>query len=269
MMMINGVVTDNITARDRGLQFGDGCFTTARVRQGGIIWQKQHLERLQTTCQRLKITGVDWPKLSAEMQQLAALQQEGALKVIITRGTGRRGYSSGKDDLPNRILSCSGYPAHYDEWRKKGVHLRQASISLAITPLLAGLKHLNRLEQVLIRAELDAHGAEEALVLDTDGRVVECCAANLFWRKGTKLFTPDLSYCGVEGVARNQLLMWAEKRGYSIAIVREFPEILAEADEVLICNALMPVLPVRRIEESVYHSRSFYQQITADHDEWR
>ncbi len=151
---------------------------------------------------------------------------------------------------------------------KQGVKLCRVNTALGINPALAGLKHLNRLEQVLIKAELEAKEADEALVLDTAGLLVECCAANLFWRKGKQLFTPDLSGCGVAGVARQRLLRLAERLGYRVAQVRAAPETLDRADEVLISNALLPLLPVRQIEFRHYSCRDFYHQLTAEHHEW-
>lgn len=101
-----------------------------------------------------------------------------------------------------RILSVSAYPAYYSQWRKQGITLTLSPIPLGRNPYLAGLKHLNRLEQVLIRSHLEQTDADEALVLDSEGWVTECCAANLFWRTGDIVFTPRLDQAGVNGIMR-------------------------------------------------------------------
>lgn len=268
MMLINGTATTQLMAADRGLQFGDGCFTTARVVAGGVVWLDAHLARLQQACQRLRISGIDWVQLQAEMQQLVQDQAHAVLKVILTRGAGGRGYSPAGCQMPTRLLTLSPYPAHYLALREQGALLCQATTPLGINPALAGLKHLNRLEQVLIRSELDEQGADEALVLDSDGWLVECCAANLFWRKGKQLFTPALNRCGVNGLARQQLLQDCAQLGYPVAEVRERPATLQDADEVLICNALMPLLPVRQTGDRHYASRTVYQQLTTHNNQW-
>ncbi|SFM92060.1 4-amino-4-deoxychorismate lyase [Izhakiella capsodis] len=269
MMLINGVAQHQLDARDRAIQFGDGCFTTARVRQGKVVWHNAHLMRLKQACQRLMIAQTDWTKLDKEMRRLASQQDQAVLKIIITRGAGGRGYSMAGCGSPVRILSCSPYPTHYSGLRESGAHLMLVSTPLGSNPVLAGLKHLNRLEQILIRAELDAKTADEALVLDTEGRLVECCAANLFWRKGKQLFTPDLSRCGVAGLARHHLIQQAQLLGWTVAFVRETPEVLSDAEEVFICNALMPLVPVIQAETYRFTSRAFYHQLTENNDDWK
>lgn len=268
MMLINGCATTQLAAADRGLQFGDGCFTTARVVNGEVVWLEAHLQRLQQACLRLRIAFSERQTLAAEMQQLAQGQAQAVLKVIITRGAGGRGYSPAGCSALTRLLSLSPYPAHYPALREQGARLSLVSTPLGINPALAGIKHLNRLEQVLIRSELDERGGDEALVLDSDGWLVECCAANLFWRKGNQLFTPDLSRCGVDGLARQQLLRDAAELGLMIAQVRETPATLQDADEVLITNALMPLLPVRQIGQQHYSSRSLWQRLATLNSQW-
>ncbi|HIE2219572.1 TPA: aminodeoxychorismate lyase, partial [Serratia marcescens] len=182
----------------------------------------------------------------------------GVVKAILTRGSGGRGYSPTGCENPTRIVARSSYPAHYLQWREQGITLALSPVALARNPLLAGLKHLNRLEQVLIRAHLDQTAADEALVLDTAGMLVECCAANLFWRKGKAVFTPDLSQAGVAGLMRRRVIALLAGSEYRLHCVSEPLETLADADEVLVSNALMPLLPVNVAQSWRYHSRQLY-----------
>ncbi|MGB9096592.1 aminodeoxychorismate lyase [Erwinia sp.] len=258
MVWINGELQDSLLARDRAVQFGDGCFTTARILQGKIAALEAHLERLNAGCERLMIRNVDWSALHDEMLFAASTRATGVLKVILSRGAGGRGYSAAGCERPSRLIFLSDYPAHYHQWRQTGVRLALSSIRLGKNPLLAGIKHLNRLEQVLIRTELDQTGADEALVLDTDGCLVECCAANLFWRKGEQVFTPDLSHSGVNGIQRQRVIQQLRERGTEVQEVSQPPEALADAEEVIITNALMPVLPVHQIENWHYSSRQLF-----------
>ncbi|HDL8704943.1 TPA: aminodeoxychorismate lyase [Yersinia enterocolitica] len=264
MFWINGVEQNLISASDRSVQFGDGCFSTARVSFGRVVWLDKHILRLQLAAERLLMPAVNWNALTKEMVEAASHTEDGVLKVIISRGSGGRGYSGTTCQHPTRIISLSDYPVHYHSWRERGISLALSPISLARSPLLAGVKHLNRLEQVLIRAHLEQTAADEALVLDTDGMLVECCAANLFWRKGDKIFTPDLSQSGVDGIMRQRIIACLAALGKPVAIVTQPLNVLADADEIIVCNALMPLLPVNRIEPVnraepwVYHSRQLF-----------
>ncbi|EEQ11978.1 Aminodeoxychorismate lyase [Yersinia mollaretii ATCC 43969] len=258
MFWINGVEQNLISASDRSVQFGDGCFTTARVTLGRILWLDKHILRLQQATERLLMPTVNWNALTQEMVEAANHTEEGVLKVIISRGSGGRGYSGTTCQHPTRIISLSDYPAHYLSWRERGISLALSPIPLARSPLLAGVKHLNRLEQVLIRAHLEHTTADEALVLDTEGMLVECCAANLFWRKNEVIFTPDLSQSGVDGIMRQQIMACLAAHGRQVEIVAQPLSALADADEVIICNALMPLLPVNRADNWVYHSRQLF-----------
>lgn len=120
------------------------------------------------------------------------------------------------------------------------------------------MKHFNRLEQVLIRAHLDQTVADEALVLDTAGMLVECCTANLFWRKGRAVFTADLSQSGVTGLMRRRVIELLMGTEYGLHCVNEPLKALADADEVLVSNTLMPLLPVNAVQSWHYHSRQLY-----------
>lgn len=258
MFLINGCQQQTLAANDRAVQFGDGCFTTARVQTGLVQLLPAHLTRLREACERLFIPFTDWVILEQEMIALASRQQTGVLKVIITRGVGGRGYSASGCQTPTRILSLSAPPAHYARWQREGVTLALSPIRLGRNPHLAGLKHLNRLEQVLIRTHLEQTAGDEALVLDSDGLLTECCAANLFWRQGMTVFTPRLDQAGVKGIMRQFIIDRLVASDFTIADVAARPRALAEADEVLICNALMPVVPVNACGEWEWRSRTLY-----------
>ncbi|WP_342755211.1 aminodeoxychorismate lyase [Pantoea sp. MBD-2R] len=266
MMLINGQAVENIAASDRAVQFGDGCFTTGRLWQGEVVMLEAHLKRLREACHRLFIHHVDWEALRQEMMMAAATRDEGVIKVILSRGSGGRGYSARGCEQPTRIVSLSAYPAHYHQMRQSGAKLALSTIRLGRNPLLAGIKHLNRLEQVLIRTELEQTGADEALVLDTEGQLVECCAANLFWRSGKQVFTPILSDSGVNGIQRQWVIARLKQLGNAVAEVRMPPDVLTEADEVLITNALMPILPVSQIENRFYRNRELFYQLCKQDD---
>ncbi len=258
MFLINGIPQETLPTSDRAIQFGDGCFTTARIAAGQVCLLDAHLQRLQMACEKLLIPFVAWAELQHEMVELARGNERGVLKVIISRGSGGRGYSAANCLHPVRILSVSGYPAHYDGWRREGITLELSPVQLGRNPHLAGVKHLNRLEQVLIRTHLEQTDADEALVLDSEGFVTECCAANLFWRNGKDVFTPRLDQAGVNGLMRQFCLQQLAHSGYRVVEVHAREAVLAEADEMVVCNALMPVMPVRQYGSQRFSSRELY-----------
>ncbi|MBW1213737.1 aminodeoxychorismate lyase [Pantoea allii] len=262
-MWINGTEQPHLAASDRAVQFGDGCFTTAAVCQGKIVLFDMHMQRLQQSCERLWLSGVDWSALAQEMQQAASGHDRAVLKVILSAGSGGRGYSRTGCSGPTRIVSVSAWPAHYARLQQTGVKLAVSPVRLARQPQFAGLKHLNRLEQVMIRAHLEQTDADEALVLDTAGWVVECCAANLFWRSGGALFTPALDQAGVDGIMRRSLIAEMRAAGQICQVVQAGLAQLLAADEIVICNALMPVLSVRQLDAVEFNQRTLFNQLQA------
>ncbi len=258
MFLINGIPQETLPASDRAIQFGDGCFTTARIAAGQVCLLDAHLQRLQNACEKLLIPYVAWAELKREMVELARGNDRGVLKVIISRGSGGRGYSAANCLHPVRLLSVSAYPAHYDGWRREGIALALSPVRLGRNPQLAGIKHLNRLEQVLIRTHLEQTDADEALVLDSEGFITECCAANLFWRQGKDVFTPKLDQAGVNGLMRQFCLQQLAHSGYHVVEVQAREAALAEADEMVVCNALMPLVPVRQYGSQRFSSRELY-----------
>ncbi|ELY4128016.1 aminodeoxychorismate lyase [Cronobacter malonaticus] len=261
MLLINGIEQDCLPATDRAVQFGDGCFTTARVRDGVVHLVEAHLARLREGCERLMIPMPDINTLRDEMRQASQGQASAVVKVIISRGAGKRGYSIAGCDAPTRIVSRGAYPSFYEEWRERGVSLETSPVRLGRNPYLAGIKHLNRLEQVLIRTHLEQTPADEALVLDSEGWVTECCAANLFWRKGKSVFTPRLDQAGVDGLMRRHIIGVLNQSAWRLSEINAPASALEEADEVFICNALMPLVPVRSIDGHAYASRELYNYL--------
>ena len=258
MFLINGIPQETLPASDRAIQFGDGCFTTARIVAGQVCLLDAHLQRLQQACEKLLIPFVEWAALQREMVELARGNDRGVLKVIISRGSGGRGYSAANCLHPTRLLSVSAWPVHYDGWRREGITLELSPVRLGRNPQLAGIKHLNRLEQVLIRTHLEQTDADEALVLDSEGFITECCAANLFWRQGKDVFTPRLDQAGVNGLMRQFCLQQLAHSGYRVVDVHAREAALAKVDEMVVCNALMPVVPVRQYGSQRFSSRELY-----------
>ena len=243
---VDGQPAASLAVLDRGLAYGDGLFETIAVRGGRALLLEAHLQRLQQGCQRLLI-DCEPALLRAELSAFCQQLGQGVAKLILTRGDGLRGYALPAQARPRRILLGSPLPDYPAEHAESGIELFACQTRLAEQPLLAGLKHLNRLEQVLARAEWQDPCYAEGLLRDTSGRVVEGVFSNLVLVHDQVLGTPRLDRCGVAGVMRGQLL--AEAARLQLACVERdfsYDELLA-ADEVFVCNSLYGIWPVRRL----------------------
>ncbi|HHR5900538.1 TPA: aminodeoxychorismate lyase [Providencia alcalifaciens] len=265
---VNGISCQQIDITDRAIAFGDGCFTTIHGMNQQAKMLEQHILRLQQDSTRLKLPSVDWQQLTQHIEQVCEQQtdDEFVVKVMISRGAGGRGYSSQGFKQPTIMVMVSPFPKHYATLQCQGAALMLSRIPLSRNPILAGMKHLNRLEQVLIRQEIDDAKLDEAVVLDTHGVMVECCSANIFWRIGRDVYTPILEQSGVNGLMRQKIIAKLKDSQYHLAEVERFPAILTQCDEVIICNALMPILPVKSIQLSEnktvrYQSRELFEYL--------
>jgi len=224
---------------DRGLAYGDGVFETLLVHQGQPVWWREHWRRLLRGAQALGLPLPDEAEVRRECAALVGESARAVLKIILTRGCGGRGYQPPPAATPTVVLSSHPAP----EPMARGLTLRWARTTLAIQPALAGIKHLNRLEQVLARREWDDPGIDEALMCDGEDRVISAVSANLFALVGGRWLTPSVQRCGVAGIAREWLLAnvpGAEEADLAAAEV-------SHAEALLLCNSVRGILPVRRL----------------------
>ncbi len=249
MILVNGQSCDSIDARDRGLAYGDGVFRTLRTQAGQPLWWSDHYAALAADCAALKLACPDQAVLHAEACAVAEAGT-GVVKIVITRGVGMRGYASSGGMPITRLVLSAPLPAHARDDAPQAITARWCSLRLARQPRLAGVKHLNRLENVLARAEWDDPDIVEGLLCDIDGMVVGGVMSNLFWARDGVLFTPDLGQCGVAGVARARLLRAAARRGIPTRIERLPPAAILAADELMICNSLIGVRRVARLDDA-------------------
>ncbi len=241
---VNGIAEPNVSAADRGLQYGDGLFETMSVRQGRIVLLERHLARLAVGCERLGIPAVSAAELHRELQRAAGDPDVGVVKLIVTRGSQARGYRPGPQALPTRIIAAFPAPDYPQAWALQGVHVRVCALRLSEQPRLAGLKHLNRLEQVLARQEWSERVPQEGLLLDAAGRVIGGTMSNVFAYIDGQLVTPSLERCGVAGVMREAVLALAASRGMACR-QRDLPlPELLRAGEIFLTNSLIGIWPV-------------------------
>ena len=224
---------------ERGLAYGDGLFETMRIDRGGVPWWPRHRERLAEGARRLGIAPPDDTWLDARVAEIVAGVDKGVAKLVLTRGAGGRGYLPPESLEPTVLLSV--HPLA--EMRAAGLDVVWSPIRLGVQPVLAGIKHLNRLEQVLARREAAAAGADEAVMLDIDGRVVCATAANVIVLCGSDWLTPPVSGSGVAGVCRGWLLEQGLAREAAL-----LPAQVEAAQAIILCNAVRGILPVARLD---------------------
>lgn len=243
LTLVNGQRSELIDVRDRGLQYGDGCFETIRIENNSLVLLDRHLARLEKSCQRLGIE-LELSVVLDEMQQLLAeAGQQAVMKIIITRGAGGRGYQSTPEMSPNRILQISPYPAEYEDRSVSGVDVCVCQHRLSNNRALAGIKHLNRLDQVLASRELTPDVAE-GLCLDQDDRVIEGTRSNLLLVIRGTVVSTDLTCAGVEGIMLQYLLDRFRQEGIPTQCQSFSLDTLKQVDEILICNSVFGVWPV-------------------------
>ena len=254
-MLVNGKVTTSIDINNRGLAYGDGVFSTIKVEFGKIqLWQF-HLDRLKKSAEKLHLTDIDWTLLSQEIHTFSIQFTQKAdvvIKLILTRGSGGRGYSINGCDTVDRIITAHKFPQQYKQWQGQGIALIQCEYQLPINKYLAGLKTLNRLDQVLIKQEIEAKKAIDGIVCDQQGNVIETCSANVFLHKNGSWYTPCLDSSGVAGVKRQEILDQARKQGLNIIETQIKQVDLLAADALCITNALMNIVPITGYNDHIY-----------------
>lgn len=252
---INGRRGRHIDYRDRGLQYGDGLFETMRVRGRKVRLVDHHLDRLYEGCGRLGIEPPDRRFLNREIARAAAIREQAVLKLIVTRGVGARGYRPSGRERCTRILALGALPAHAAAATLAPLRLRVCRTRLGTNRGLAGLKTLNRLEQVLARSEWRDARIAEGLMLDADENLVCGTMSNLFLRRGSRLVTPPVDRCGVAGVMRRWILEQAADIGLHPILRRVNFDDLGAADEVFMSNAVAGVMPAGEIRRGTSRIR--------------
>jgi 4-amino-4-deoxychorismate lyase len=247
MILVNGAVTDCIPADDRGFAYGDGVFRTAAMRDGRIVLWDRHFAKLSADCKALDIPPPEQTVLQQDLQSISAVMPDCAVRITVTRGSGSRGYAPPCPAVARRVVAASPLPDYPREYASQGVGVRFCDQRLAPQGRLAGIKHLNRLENVLARAEWGDPAIAEGLLCDTDGTVIEGTRSNLILVEGGMLVTPDLSRCGVAGVTRDTVIALSASWGMNCSVDTVSRERLQAADEVMLINSLIGVWPVARL----------------------
>ncbi|HEY7964735.1 MAG TPA: aminodeoxychorismate lyase [Steroidobacteraceae bacterium] len=248
VVRIDGREARAVSALDRGLHYGDGLFETIACLEHRPRLLERHLARLEAGCRRLAL-ATDLAAVAAEVRELAAGAGRAIVKVLVTRGVATaRGYGPSGTERPTRITLRYAWPEDDAHLAQDGVRVRIAATRLGENPALAGLKHCNRLEQVLARAELRDAELAEALMFSSGGRLISGTMSNVFLVHQGRLATPRLDACGVAGVMRAAVLEAAAVAGIPAAEDALGALELERAEEIFLTNALIGVRPVRELQ---------------------
>mgnify|MGYP000966886699 CR=1 FL=1 len=245
--LVNGVLQGQLSVFDRAVQYGDGVFRTFAYRGSLIDWDL-HDAKLRSDAQRLRIAAP--PKAQWEADIATALSvwdaPTAAIKLVLSRGESARGYLQPQGMPPTRIVYISELSHYPEDWRQHGITLFDCKTPCALQPALAGVKHLNRLENVLARLEWQDNPAyQEGLMYNSQGFLISGVMSNVFMRQGARIFTPDLRLSGIAGVTRQKIIQYYAGQGVPVQEIDILPQQFLQADEAWLCNSLMGVLPIK------------------------
>ena len=262
---LDGAPTSVLPLPDRGLDFGDGLFETLLVQQGRPLFTELHMERLGQGLQALAIPDC----LDAARQHLECaasfIGKEAwhwaALRLSVIRGAGQRGYAPTESSPPYILIVATRLGRDCGQMSAAAT-LSQARIRLSAQPLLAGIKHLNRLEQVLAAAQAQEEGADECIVLDQSERLTSVVAGNLFLVCQGEVLTPELSDCGVAGTRRRLIIeKWGPALGFKVREAKLTMRDLRDSEEVFYSNSLQAVRPVARVSNQSWENHTVCQAL--------
>jgi 4-amino-4-deoxychorismate lyase len=259
--LVNGVAPADaasaVAIADRGLNYGDGLFETMALREGKVRLLDAHMTRLASGCARLKIGYPGTELLLKEIAGVTGTVREGVVKVIVTRGSAGRGYRPDANAASTRIVTLHELPPA----SKTEIKVRWCEMRLSRNPALAGIKHLNRLEQVLAQGEWNDAQIEEGLMLDYEDELVCGTSSNIFIVRGRELMTPDLRYCGVRGVMRGEVVKAAMQLGIEVHEEPLWADNLETANEVFVTNAVRGIRSVVMLDALTWSNGPVTQAI--------
>lgn len=252
LIFINGKQAHEHSVLDRAFTFGDGVFETLLCIDAKLPLWELHKQRLLVGCQRLHIDIQisELERLLADAQLQTSFAKS-VCKITVSRGVGGRGYAVDTSVRPTIVIGFFPFPEQVENLSESGVSLGICIHRLSQNEALAGIKHLNRLDNVLARRECQNRGLEDGVVLDQLGSVVEATSSNLFVCINGQWLTPAITMCGVEGVTRRVVLEeLAPVLNVSIYVDSVSPGQLDKVEEAFICNSVNGIVPVVAIDEN-------------------
>ena len=254
----NGTFVSSQIATDRSLLYGDGIFTTIAINNGRPLFLKQHLDRLVHDGQKLKINHISLASIETALFKAIQGLDYAIARITISRSSGERGYLCTQGE-PVYWITVSDWPVHIEKFRKLGIRVRICQQRLASNPSLAGIKHCNRLEQVLARNEWHTDNYQEGLMLDSADNVLEGTMSNLFLIKEGKMLTPDLTFAGVEGIIRALIIDIAKQQNIPLTIARVSRQDIETAEALFVTNSVIGIWPITQLDEHYFNQHPMLQ----------
>jgi|TARA_B110001469_G_scaffold121429_1_gene130879 4-amino-4-deoxychorismate lyase len=250
--LVNGQLASKLDVQDRGLAYGDGVFETMALVQGQVQLWPGHRQRLMTGLMTL---GLVIDKASAgdlinviigDIKAAYALfgYPKGVIKVTVTRGSGGRGYAAPSVPRPTRIVSMLPWPQGRSQLSTGGVCVRMCQHRWSSNVALAGMKHLNRLDQVLARNEWTDATIHEGIMLNQEGRVISGVMSNIFIQMDDQLITPQLDQCGINGTMAQAVKAIAQQCGIGLIERQVEVDTLLNAEAAFFTNSINGIWPV-------------------------
>lgn len=249
---INGISAEHISIMDRGLHYGDGLFETIACVEGKLQFWEDHIDRMS---EGAKVLGIECPLGSVFLSDINTLLSDKrgrhVVKILLTRGQmggmGGRGYKYSATQQPSRIIIINEWPVHTDA-PTSGAHLCMCAHPISINANLSGIKHLNRLDNVLARNEWEDE-FHEGLMSDINGHIIEGTMSNVFGIKNECLYTPLLDHCGINGIIRKHIIDIAKNIDMPLHISNMSKDDLYSMDEIFITNSIIGLWPVSLIND--------------------
>lgn len=254
-LLLNGQLFEDadqasVSPRNRGLLYGQNVFETIAVADGVALLLDEHIARLTAAAASLHIP-LNVGAIRGEIERLSDSKKRAVIRAMVSMGEGGRGYQNPNSPESVRIVSLHDYPDHPKNYWQQGIHLGLAEIRLGLQPALAGIKHGNRLEQIIAREQWQEEW-QEALVLDQNDQVIEATQANIFALKNKQLSTPPLDQAGVAGIMRDYVLAAANKVGVDSQIVSLSVSDIEAADALFVTNSVIGLWPVKQFKKRQY-----------------
>lgn len=260
-VLINGIASEYVSVFDRGLHYGDGVFETIACVGNSAVFIQQHLNRMENGARKLNIPFPDRQLFLDDINcLLRGSNSNSIIKLILTRGRGKRGYRYEKTQIPTRICMLSAWPDYVAQWREHGTATRFCQTQVSVNPQLAGIKSLNRLDSVLASSELGP-AFNEGFLSDIDGNVIEGSMSNIFIVSNATLVTPDLSRCGVNGIMREQIIDIAQNNSIKVETRNITRDELLESREIFISNSVIGACVVKQLEKQSYNTDTMTRTI--------
>jgi len=247
MNLVNGIEGGRIDPADRGLAYGDGVFRTLRLRNGkALLWPRQYA-KLAADCFALDITCPGIAALEYDIEKITAVHTDGVVRITLTRGVAPRGYAIPGVANTTRIVGWSGEPPVRSD--AHGIRARWCNLRLSRQPALAGIKHLNRLENVIARSEWNDSAIAEGLLLDSEGLVIGGTMSNLILMRAGELVTPALDACGVAGITRELIVERARCENMPVRIAPVATGDVRSADAVFLLNSVIGIRQIATLDD--------------------